>query len=580
MKFTKIKVEIIIPFILLFILLYSRFVGLNWGLPYPMHPDERNMAVAITQLSCVSVSSGDCFNPHFFAYGQFPLYLAYIITTITAFIVPMISEFERATMALRLLSAVSSVFTVYFILKALSQLTNVNTWVRNLSYLIVVFIPAFIQFAHFGTTESLLMLFYSILIYLSLLLLKNKIKFNAFALLSGITLGVALGTKVSSAVFGFIPFLAICMYAIGKPSKEKYITILIGIINFSFTAFIFFFLTSPYNFLRWEDFLGSMSYESDVGFGQYRAFYTRQFEYAVPFLFQIIRIFPYSLGWPILVLFLGGFILLPYNKINNFLRIQFLIFIIPHSLIYAKWTRFISPVFPLMVLIAVLMVEQILLVLHSAIKNKAVQVGIALIILTASIIQGVAYLSIYISPDVRFEASRWVYTHMPNNSYILSETANVVDIPVPNAVTPPVLSQDKRYRYISFNFYDIHLVPGLQEELEQHIAQAEYIFIPSRRVFANNSCYLENAQGMFEIESNQPGYDRDRCIKLRNDYTAVYSYYDRLFTGNLPFEKVAEFKSYPGISIFGKTLIEFPDEEAEETWTVFDHPVIRIYKRK
>jgi hypothetical protein len=233
-----------------------------------------------------------------------------------------------------------------------------------------------------------------------------------------------------------------------------------------------------------------------------------------------------------------------------------------------------------MVLIAILMVEQILLVVRTTIKNKAVQVGIALSILAVSIIQGIAYLSIYISPDVRFEASRWVYTHMQSNAYILSETANVVDIPVPNAVTPPVLSQDKRYRYISFNFYDIHLVPGLQEELEQHIAQAEYIFIPSRRVFANHSCYLENARGLFEIERNQQGYDRDRCIKLRNDYTAVYSYYDRLFTGNLPFEKVAEFKSYPKITIFGKKLIEFPDEEAEETWTVFDHPVIRIYKRR
>ena len=42
-----------ILFILLFaMLLYSRFVNLSWGLPYPMHPDERNMANAIQQLQC------------------------------------------------------------------------------------------------------------------------------------------------------------------------------------------------------------------------------------------------------------------------------------------------------------------------------------------------------------------------------------------------------------------------------------------------------------------------------------------------------------------------------------------------
>lgn len=575
----KIKLEIIIPLILLFILLYSRFVGLNWGLPYPMHPDERNMAVAITQLSCKTLSPEDCFNPHFFAYGQFPLYLAYIISFVTSYILPNIGKFEHATMALRFISAISSVFTVYVLIKSLALLTKESKWSQYLLYLIAVFVPAFIQFAHFGTTESLLMMFYSILLYLSLLLLKQKIKFNSFALVSGVVFGVALGTKVSAAFFGAIPFLAICIYAIRKPTKESYINIFIGLINLAFSTFIIFFLTSPYNFLAWEEFLGSMNYESDVGFGRYKAFYTRQFEGAVPFLFQFIRIFPYSLGWPVVILFLSGFILLPYNKLNNFLRTQFLIFIIPNFLIYAKWSRFITPVFPLMVLVAILMADQILLVLRTVIKNKAVQVIVPLVIVMCTVIPGVAYLSIYINPDVRFEASKWVYTHMQNNSYILSETANVVDIPVPNYITPPILTQDKQYQYISFNFYDMHLVPRLQPELEDHISRADFILIPSRRVFANHSCYIANPNGNFNIENSQLGYEKDRCVRLRNEYTEVYSYYDRLFTGNLPFEKVAEFTSYPKISIFGKTLIEFPDEQAEETWTVFDHPVIRIYKR-
>jgi hypothetical protein len=46
------------------------------------------------------------------------------------------------------------------------------------------------------------------------------------------------------------------------------------------------------------------------------------------------------------------------------------------------------------------------------------------------------------------------------------------------------------------------------------------------------------------------------------------------------YEKIAEFSSYPRIEIFGNKLVEFNDESAEETFTVFDHPVIRIYKRK
>ena len=84
-------------------LLYSRFVNLAWGLPYPFHPDERNMAAAIQSLSWQ-----DKFNPHFFAYGQLPLYLGYLLS--------YLSKFD-ATLALRIISALASALTFFVILK-------------------------------------------------------------------------------------------------------------------------------------------------------------------------------------------------------------------------------------------------------------------------------------------------------------------------------------------------------------------------------------------------------------------------------------------------------------------------------
>lgn len=73
--------------------------------------------------------------------------------------------------------------------------------------------------------------------------------------------------------------------------------------------------------------------------------------------------------------------------------------------------------------------------------------------------------------------------------------------------------------------------------------------------------------------------DLTKCEYLQKTYPQLNDYYQKLFSGELGFEKVAEFVAYPKIELFGKTLIELPDEEAEETWTVFDHPVFRIYKR-
>src|SRR3989344_623977 len=91
----KIKgILIFVPGILIVLLLiYTRIIGLDWGLPYAMHPDERNMTNAIQQLHCNwqslfsnRFSVKECMNPNFFAYGQFPLYVGYGIVFLLKFI--------------------------------------------------------------------------------------------------------------------------------------------------------------------------------------------------------------------------------------------------------------------------------------------------------------------------------------------------------------------------------------------------------------------------------------------------------------------------------------------------------------
>lgn len=231
-----------------------------------------------------------------------------------------------------------------------------------------------------------------------------------------------------------------------------------------------------------------------------------------------------------------------------------------------------------MILIAFLMLIYIYRILQHYIKIRIVPKAVILLVVFISVVPGIAYTSVYFYEDVRFKASDWLYENMEDRAYILSETANVIDVPIVDPDNPHPNSS-KYFRYISFNFYDLHVTEQISEELEDHIAQADYIFIPSRRVFANHTCYVPEEDGEFTKKSFFIGYEMDRCNKLEKDYPQVNSYYDRLFTGQLGFEQVAEFSSYPRIELFGYTLAEFPDELSEETWTVFDHPVIRIYKR-
>lgn len=565
-------------FLLIFLLLTSRFIHIGWGLPFPMHPDERNMVVAIMQLTCSSISSIDCFNPHFFAYGQLPLYVGFILAPFVSLIQNTATSFEQTALSLRILSAVASVLTVFVLIKTIKQLITIsNKWVY-LAFLFCTFVPAFIQFSHFGTTESVLMLCYALLLYLAVRLLTNTYSLPYFITYSAIIFGIALGTKVSALAFGAIPAFALLFYAIAQKKWNIWVQLLFEGAKFLILSAVIFLVTSPYNVIDFNAFIGSMSYESAVGFGEYKAFYTRSFEYSIPILFQIISIFPYSLGWPIFILFVLGFFLLPYNNsLFLFLRIQFLIFFIPNAFFYAKWTRFSSPIFPLMVLIAFIT----LIYSYKLIKRFTPLIFskvIICIITCIAIVPGIAYTSIYLYPDVRYKASDWVYENMEDGAYILSETANVIDVPIIDPKNPHPISS-KNFTYISFNFYDLHVNPELVSELEEHISKADYIFIPSRRVFANHTCYVPDSDFRFRILDFRPDYEVDRCEKLKQDYPQVNRYYDRLFSGELGFKQVAEFNSYPRIELFGITLWTFPDEFAEETWTVFDHPVMRIYKR-
>lgn len=542
--------------LLIFILIYTRFVNLHWGLPYPMHPDERNMAVAIEQLNCdltfqnSSFRLTECFNPHFFAYGQLPLYLGYGGIQLFHLLSgnSLRPTFIEATLALRALSAISSLGIVVYLLLLvrliLPSKKRLGVFHHVIALLFFTLQPYAIQFAHFGTTESMLMLFYSAIVYYSVRIMGYRHDDTplSLTLLLALVSGLAIGTKVSSLLFLALPlFVSIYLFF----TKKKRVRHLVSTILFILVTFLVFVLSSPHTLLNMKDFMGSMNYESAVATGTYRAFYTRQFEHTIPLLFQFEKILPYTLGLPGLMLSVCGFIFLSWkDKGYNIVRLALLLALIPSSFFYAKWARFIAPAFPLFNLFALFFAIHLLDTKKGG-SSKLIYYFVFLI----ACIPGLAYLTIYSLPDVRFTASEWIYKNIPGKQKILTEAANVIDLPIP----PPTYQTTPPYYLTnSFNFYDVDINPELQFVLSESLRQADYILVPSRRIFMNHP---------------------------PKTYPIVARYYERLFDGTAGFEKIAEFSSYPRIQLFGKTIWEFNDENAEETWTVFDHPVIRIYKR-
>ncbi|MGB9883651.1 MAG: hypothetical protein ACPLRN_04045, partial [Microgenomates group bacterium] len=238
---------------------------------------------------------------------------------------------------------------------------------------------------------------------------------------------------------------------------------------------------------------------------------------------------------------------------ERFLVLAFLGYFLPNAFVFTKWTRFIAPVFPILLILGIIFLEKI-----------KIAKGVKTLIVIILALPGAIFFLNYLQPDIRFQASDWIFKNIPENAYILSETANVVDLPLTYKK-----NIYKNYQYVSFNFYDLDLSQQLQKELEEHLKKADYIIVPSRRIFANYTCLWPDNKSNF---IDKFVYQKDRCEKLKKQYPLLNEYYEKLFNGQLGFRLIKTFEPF-------SSAIFFNDEVAEETWSVFDHPTIRIYRR-
>ena len=104
--------------------------------------------------------------------------------------------------------------------------------------------------------------------------------------------------------------------------------------------------------------------------------------------------------------------------------------------------------------------------------------------------------------------------------------------------------------------------PDTQEKwqrIQQQLAQTDYIILASNRLYI-------------------PLGKLTNCETLPQGYCYVYTafYYKKLFDGSLGYKKIAEFTNYPTLPILN---ISINDDFADESFTVYDHPKIIIFKK-
>lgn len=533
--------------LLIGIALVTRLFALDWGSPYFFHPDERNIASSITQLRFP-----DNLNPHFFAYGSLPLYAIFLIGLLHNFLTSChlslpqcFVPFEQAILISRFLSSILSLLLLLLIYKTTQMLQNKST--GKIAVILSIFSVGLIQFSHFGTYEIWTSFFVMLLLFYCLHIITHTKRRYLF--LSSIICGILCAIKISNLVF--LPlFICINTYALMTLHKQSGFSFMIRFIRETLvitliTALVFF-LTNPYVLLDTQSFLQSFQYESAVATGITSVFYTGEFFGTIPVIFQLIKVYPFLIN-PLLTLvmpFAFLFILftgLRRKKITYILVCGFFFTtFFSQVFLFVKWSRYLVPTLPFIYIMIALTITDLAHTIRQPHKTMFLRYVLVLCILTGGLFTLAYGKTVLFSKDSRVLASTWAAQHIPQLAPILSESYDLGVLPF-NHYFPQINL---------FNFYEMDTGNISHYELTTRIQEHDYFLVSSQRLLGTR---MQNAKKFPE------GYAFYSQLQQQHAFIKIYETPCDIFCK---------------ILYMGNPLFSF-----EQTTSVFDHPIVQIYKK-
>lgn len=542
---------------------FLRIFNLNWDLGYLFHPDERAIIMAVDGLEYPAsftefLSPASPFNPNFFAYGNFPMYLLKIFSDLLSLINPVLAQYGGMHLVGRLINVLIDTGTIILIYLIATKMFDKRIALLSAFFYSIAVFP--IQNSHFFTVDIPLTFF----TILTLLFLQNYIEKTElkYSILTGISFGLALATKISILPLAFVLVFGFLISHFKKSksfSLKKIANQAINIILL-FTASIFtFFTTQPYVLIDFNNFYEQVKLQANMGSDPFVFPYTLQYVGKIPIFYEIKNIAFWGLGIPISIFTLLGIIYLTVISIRKYksskailLCIFFWLYFLLVSSYAVGWMRYLLPIYPILTIAASVFSIKILFpfFIKKLKLNKKPNLSKAILItfLILNSIWTFSFMNIYTQKNTKVVASEWIHENINQGKTLAVEHWDDI-LPVYGG---------ENYNYQTLALYD----PDTKEKwitINNQVAESDYIIIASNRLYDPLS-KLTNCNILPE----------NRCYPLTAEY------YRDLFSGKLGFKKIPEFSSYPTIPILN---IKINDQSADESFTVYDHPKIMIFKK-
>ncbi len=557
--------------ILLFILLLAatfRFYNINWDQGYHLHPDERAIVIAVTQLKPPAsldefLSPQSPWNPHFFAYGSFPMYLLWATGWAMSGFNASLGQYTSINLVGRVISAFADLATIILLFKLAKKLFDSQIGLLAAFFYAISVLP--IQLSHFYAVDTLLTCFVLATLYSLLLFYESPSVKKSF--LVGLFFGLSLATKISALVLIvsigltlIVDFGLIFLKAPHKPKRwlPHLPDFLRHLIKYAFlislTSAFTFLVLEPYSLIDFKNFWEQTLQQSTLTNNPFYFPYTLQYVGKIPYFYELKNIFLWGMG-PVLASFsFAGAIYFVFKLVTKARESQFakefiiFVFFLSYSFITGRFAvgfmRYMLPLYPLSCLFAAVLVYGIL----KPIKSKSALFILYALLFTILLVWPLSFMHIYTKNNTRTDATNWINQNIPSGKTLAIEHW---DDGLP-------LSGQKNYNMLTLALYD----PDTDMKwalINSQLKQTDYIIIASNRLYTP----IQKLTDCLHL----PSY---RC------YPRASKYYQKLFSGSLGFKKVAEFTSYPTIPL---TNIRINDQAADENFTVFDHPKIMIFQK-
>jgi hypothetical protein len=460
-----------------------------------------------------------------------------------------------------------------------------------------------IQLSHFYAVDTYLTFFITLTFFFLTKIMNKNIHNSRFLILNsimlGISLGLALACKITAVFFAPIIALGLLYWVIKNKDGKTFVVLCLLLLVFCYLTFRF---TQPYLFATADILNLSLNPKVLDNWKQLKSFddATGGFPPAVqwittkPYIFPLKNMIYWGMGIPLGIISLCAIgyqlsvigyqiikkkfnsqpaspagRLTTYNVQLNLILLWIISLFAYQGSQFIKALRYFYPMYPFIALLSGYFCYEIYLKLQKKLTPKIFRL-LVIGYLLLMIIYPLSFMAIYTKPLTRVTASLWIFKNIPFGSTVSSEEW---DDGLPVSIAG---NTHEVYKKTQFPLY----WPETQAKWDKIIPdlqKTDYVILTSNRLYGS-------------------------IMTFPQKYPITIRYYDALFDGSLGFEKIAEFTSRPNIPIpFMKWCINLPaarygivakpsqqcelpgvsfvDDYADETFTVYDHPKVIIFKK-